>query len=79
MNYYILNGKITDAESNIFGLGSRSPNIQGSLAKYVAQVQFNSELENSVRVTIEVFTDLILSYFPGANQDVQAAQRDRDN
>ena len=65
LNYYILNGVITDTESGFSGLSGRSPNIQGSLAKYVAQVQFSSELENSVLVAAKDFTDLILKYFPG--------------
>lgn len=73
LNYYILNGLITGEEGGFSGLDYRSPNIEGSLAKYVAQVQISSELENTVLDAAEQFTDLILDYFPDAEGEVKAA------
>lgn len=73
LNYYILNGVIIDKESGFSGLSGRSPNIQGHLANYVAQVQINATLENSVLLAAEEFTDLILDYFPDTRGIVKAA------
>lgn len=74
LNYYILNGVITDTESGFSGVSDRSPEIQGRLANYVAQVQLSSELENSLRDAAEEFTDFILEYFPDAEGIVKAAE-----
>lgn len=64
LNFYIVNGQLTDDESVFSGVGWRTPNIAGDPARYVAQVQFSSVLENSARSAVLDFTDLILEYFP---------------
>jgi hypothetical protein len=74
LNYYILNGQITSDERNFSGVGWRTPNIAGDPARYVAQVQISSVLENSVRLAASDMTDLILDYFPDKNGNVRAAQ-----
>ena len=64
LNFYIVNGLLTDDESVFSGVGWRTPNIAGDPARYVAQVQVSSVLENSARSGAKDFTDLILEYFP---------------
>jgi len=72
LNFYIVNGQITVDESVFSGLGWRTPNIAGSPAHYVAQVQMSSFLENSLRTAAEDMTDLILDFFPDEDGKVKA-------
>jgi hypothetical protein len=74
LNFYILNGQITTKEKDFSGLLGRRPNIAGDPARYVAQVQISSVLENSVRKTAEDITDLVLDFFPDANGKVRAVE-----
>ena len=74
LNYYIVNGQITDDESVFSGLGWRTPNIDSNPARYVAQVQISSLQEMSVRSAAKDFTDLVLSYFPDENGKVKASE-----
>jgi len=71
LNFYIVNGLLTDDETVFSGVGWRTPNIAGDPARYVAQVQFSSVLENSARSGVKDFTDLILNYFPDEKGDVR--------
>jgi len=64
LNFYILNGQITDSESGFSGLDWRTPNINGEAAYYVAQVQISSDLENSVLAAAREMTDLLLGFLP---------------
>ena len=70
LNFYIINGELTCNESGFSGVGWRTPNIKGNLARYVAQVQVSSTLENSVRTAAKDMTDLILEFFPDPNGEV---------
>jgi hypothetical protein len=70
LNFYIINGELTCNESGFSGVGWRTPNIKGNLARYVAQVQVSSTLENSVRAATKEMTDLILDFFPDPNGEV---------
>jgi hypothetical protein len=72
LNFYILNGQITSDERGFSGIGWRTPNIAGDPARYVAQVQISSTLENSVRSATRDMTDLILDFFPDKNGNVRA-------
>ena len=74
LNYYIVNGRLTDDESVFSGLGWRTPNIGGNPARYVAQVQVSSLQEMSVRSAAKDFTDLVLAYFPDENGKVKASE-----
>ncbi|UCE98811.1 MAG: EpsI family protein [Planctomycetota bacterium] len=74
LNYYIVNGQLTSDESVFSGVGWRTPNIAGDPARYVAQVQISSVLENSVRTAATDMTDLILDYFPNQSGKVKAAE-----
>jgi len=75
LNFYILNGQITTNESDFSGIFGRRPNIAGDPARYVAQVQISSVLENSIREAAKDMTDLILDYFPDENGEVRAEVR----
>jgi hypothetical protein len=74
LNYYILNGQITADESGFSGVGIRTPNIAGSPARYVAQVQISSVLEDSVRKVATDITELILDFFPDQKGNIRAAE-----
>lgn len=67
LNFYVLNGRITSDESSFSGVGWKSPNIAGDPARYVAQVQISSVLENSVRAVARDITGSILKFFPDSN------------
>jgi len=74
LNFYILNGQVTADEKDFSGLLGRRPNIAGDPARYVAQVQISSVLENSIRTAAEDMTDLILDFLPDKNGVVRASQ-----
>jgi hypothetical protein len=73
-SFYILNGQITSDESDFSGPLGRRPNIAGDPARYVAQVQISSVLENSIRAAAADMTDVILDFLPDKNGMVAAAQ-----
>lgn len=73
LNYYVLNGQVTDDEGTFSGVSWRVPNISGDIARYVAQVQVSSTLENSVLAAAGEFADLVMDYLPDENGDVRAA------
>ncbi len=75
LNYYIVNGQLTDDETVFSGLGWRTPNVDGNPARYVAQIQISSLLEMSVRSAAKDFADLVSGYFPHENGQVKAEIR----
>lgn len=74
LNFYILNGQITADEDDFSGPWGRRPNIAGDPARYVAQVQISSVLENSARRMAKDMTDLVLHYLPDENGKVQVVE-----
>jgi hypothetical protein len=74
LNFYILNGQITTDEDSFSGLFGRRPNIAGNPARYVAQVQISSVLENSIRTAAKDMADLILGFFPDENGEVKSIE-----
>jgi hypothetical protein len=74
LNFYILNGQITTEEKGFSGPLGRRPNIAGNPARYVAQVQISSILENSIRTAAKDMTDLILGFLPDSNGTVKASE-----
>lgn len=74
LNFYILNGQITADENDFSSPFGRRPNIAKNPARYVAQVQISSVLENSVRSAAKEMTDLILGYFPDESGEVRVAE-----
>jgi len=75
LNFYVLNGQLTADENDFSGLFGRRPNIAGDPARYVAQVQISSVLENSIRTAAKDMTDLILDFLPDKNGRVKAEVR----
>lgn len=78
LSFYIVNGDITTDQSVFTGVGWRTPNIAGNLARYVAQVQISSVLENSVRTAATDLAHLIFDFFPDENGIVQATEYRED-
>ena len=74
LNFYILNGQVTADENDFSGLLGRRPNIAGDPARYVAQVQISSVLENFVRTMAKDVTDLVLDYLPDQNGKVRVVE-----
>ncbi len=73
LNYYIVNGQVTNDEDRFTGFGWRLPNFGGDIARYVAQVQISSVSEVNVRAGARDITDEILRYFPDRNGFVPVA------
>ena len=74
LNYYIVNGRITDDEHVFSGLGWRTPNIAGDPARYVAQVQISSVSESAVRSAASDLTEELLRFLPDEQGRVSVAQ-----
>jgi hypothetical protein len=74
LNFYILNGQMTADENDFSGPLGRRPNIAGDPARYVAQVQISSVLENFVRTMAKDVTDLVLDYLPDPNGKVRVVE-----
>jgi len=75
LNYYILNGQITADDRGFSGVGVRNPGIRGDLARYVAQIQISSTLENSTRALACEVADIVMKYFPDVNGVVEIADK----
>jgi hypothetical protein len=73
LNFYVLNGRITANEDDFSGPLGRRINIAGDPARYVAQVQISSVMENSIRTAAKDMTDLILDFLPDPDGRVRAA------
>lgn len=73
LNFYIVNGELTDDERTFTGIGWRAPNIEGNAARYVAQVQLSSPRESAVKLAVSELGDRIMQYLPDRNGAVQAA------
>lgn len=74
LNFYILNGQLTADEGDFSGVGWRTPNIAGDPARYIAQAQISSVLENSVRTAAKDMADLILDFLPDTRGKVRATE-----
>jgi EpsI family protein len=72
LNYYVVNGKMTNDESVFSGVGWRTPNIQGDPARYVAQVQVSSNTEAPARKAAAEFADYVLGFLPDEQGKVRA-------
>ena len=74
LNFYVVNGTVTTSERGFSGLLDKRPNIEGNPARYVAQVQISSIVENSIRQAAADMTDTIMDFLPDANGQVRAAE-----
>ena len=73
MSFYVLNGRLTADEDDFAGIFGRRPNISGDPARYVAQIQISSVLENSVRKMAKDITGLVLDFLPDENGNVRTS------
>jgi EpsI family protein len=74
LNFYVLNGVVTDDEGAFGSVGWRLPNVGGDIARYVTQVQISSVLEKSVRDAARELVEVVLEYLPDAEGVVAAAE-----
>lgn len=74
LNFYVLNGQVTADENDFSGPLGRRPNIGGDPARYVAQVQISSVLENFVQTLAKDVTDLVLDYLPDPKGKVRVVE-----
>ncbi|MEA3224545.1 MAG: exosortase-associated EpsI family protein [Planctomycetota bacterium] len=74
LNFYIVNGQLTCDDRVFTGVGWRTPNIGGDPARYVAQVQISSMLENSTLAAARDMAELIFDFFPDENGQVKAVE-----
>lgn len=72
INFYIVNGRLTNSEDDLTRMVGRTPNTQGDPAKYVAQVEISSFLESDVRAAAADLVDRVLYYLPDETGFVHA-------
>jgi EpsI family protein len=72
LNFYILNGQATLSEKDFSGWFGRRPNLSGDPARYVAQIQISSLLENSVRLAAADLVDTVMAFLPSKDGRVAA-------
>jgi len=72
LSFYVLNGQITLTERDFAGFFGRRPNLSGDPARYVAQVQVSSILENSTRVAAGDLVDTLLAFLPDQEGRIRA-------
>jgi len=74
LNFYIVNGVFASDHKVFSGIEWRIPNIGGGPARYVAQVQISSLLENSTRSAAGDMADLILGLLPDETGRIKAVE-----
>ena len=74
LNFYLVNGRVATDQSGFSGVWGRRFNLTRNAARYVAQVQISSVLEISARTAAIDMTDLILTFLPDENGDVEAVE-----
>lgn len=79
LNYYIVNGTVTNEEGTFGGIGFRTPNLDKSLAIYVAQIQISSNQESAVRNAARDLTDKILDFLPDEEGTIVMAKDNNVN
>lgn len=72
LSFYVLNGKVTLDEREFSDLWGRRLNLSGDWARYVAQVQVSSVLEQSARAAISSLADTVFAFLPDAGDGGQA-------
>ncbi len=72
LSFYVLNGQITLTERDFAGFVGRRPNLSGDPARYVAQIQVSSVLENCVRLAASDLVDTLLAFLPDQEGRVRA-------
>lgn len=78
LNYYVLNGVVTNDEESFAGFAWRLPNINGNPAWYVTQVQIASKSPAAARSLAIDSAPLILEYLPDKDGRVKATSSSAD-
>jgi len=63
-NYYVVNGQVTLTEEAFTGLGFRTPNLSGDLARYVAQVQISGDQDSAILAAARELCGPLFGFFP---------------
>jgi hypothetical protein len=79
LSFYVLNGQITLNEKEFSGILGRRPNVAGDPARYVAQVQISAPLENTARQAARAIVDVILSFLPDDEGEVEVVHSTDDS
>ena len=74
LNFYVVNGQLTNNESVFSGIGWRTPNINGNPARYAAQIQISAVLESSVRLMARDIVNTVLDFLPDDNGEVRSSE-----
>jgi hypothetical protein len=77
LNFYLVNGKLATNQSGFSGVLGRRYNLSRNPARYVAQIQISSLLENSIINAASDMTELILDLLPDENGIIRAAELTR--
>ena len=72
LNFYLVNGELATNQSGFNCVLGRRYNLSRNPARYVAQVQISSLLENSIRSAAIDMTELFLDFLPNENGTVRA-------
>ena len=75
LNFFIVNGKLAIDQKGFSGVLGRRFNLARNPARYVAQVQISSSMENSILKAAEDMTGIILDFFPDENGSVTALEK----
>lgn len=70
LNFYVVNGQLSIDQKGFSGVFGRRFNLVRNSARYVAQIQISSIMENSTRIAAEEMTERILDFLPDENGDV---------
>jgi hypothetical protein len=76
LNFYVVNGEPSNDESTFSGAAWRTPNVDGNIASYVAQVQINSVIESAVLAFAGDSADIIVSFLPNERGNVAMLHED---
>jgi EpsI family protein len=64
LNYYVVNGQVELTEEAFTGLGFRTPNLSGDLARYVAQVQISADQDSAILAAAKELCGPLFGFFP---------------
>ena len=74
LNFYLVNGKLATNQSGFSSVLGRRYNLSRNPARYVAQIQISSLLENSIINAASDMTEPILDLLPDENGIIRAAE-----
>lgn len=75
LNFYVVNGHLSTDQRGFTGFSGRRYNLAKNPARYVAQIQISSVMENSIRTAAKDMAELILDFLPDENGGVAAFEK----